>query len=590
MSDTLNLVNSIWPNGMKVDSDGHALFYPLGTKKKYVPASSSQWPKGTKLVSPFVYDKNDKLVGFVDTKALTVSKNTTICLPYEHIEAEFSAINKGQLQIHAPNAITKKASWKDSKVENIPEVQFKYKGCKNKVDVKNIQYDFLADIANGTWSEHLWDLTNADAMFSGCTALTSFSSDLPSLTNSNSMFYECTALTSFKSDLPSLTNSFGMFSNCYNLTSFNGDLSSLTNGTNMFENCSNLKSFNGDLSSLTDGTNMFYRCENLASFKSNLSSLINGSNMFNYCENLASFKSNLSSLTEGSWMFLNCSKLSSFISDLSSLTEGYGMFYSCENLTSFTSDLPNLTDGTTMFYSCKNLPSFKSNLPSLTNGERMFSYCIKFTSFSSKLPSLKSGRGMFSMCKNLTTFNSNLSKLTIGTSMFANCDNFTSFKSDLSSLTNGDYMFDWCKLDTASVQNIADTINTYNGTIHIGIGNSEPNEQEEAAFNKMVSKGWTVYVKGNGSSSSNKWNPTSLTPIDGEETTTPIPFWAKPVPSDEEYAKYVDEQGNFFNILGGQFIYGDDISTYGMFTCEEDAAANMRLTPYIKPQTEIEKQ
>ena len=33
MSNTLILANSIWPNGMKVDSDGHAVFYPLGTKK-----------------------------------------------------------------------------------------------------------------------------------------------------------------------------------------------------------------------------------------------------------------------------------------------------------------------------------------------------------------------------------------------------------------------------------------------------------------------------------------------------------------------------------------------------------------------------
>ena len=112
---------------MKVDSDGHAVFHPLGTNKVEVPTSSAQWPKGNKLVSPFVYDEDDKLVGFIDTKALTVSGNTTIYLPYTHIEAQFSAIDKGQLQIHAPNAITKKASWKDSGVEDIPsEVQYKY--------------------------------------------------------------------------------------------------------------------------------------------------------------------------------------------------------------------------------------------------------------------------------------------------------------------------------------------------------------------------------------------------------------------------------------------------------------------------------
>jgi hypothetical protein len=34
--------------------------------------------------------------------------------------------------------------------------------------------------------------------------------------------------------------------------------------------------------------------------------------------------------------------------------------------------------------------------------------------------------------------------------------------------------------------------------------------------------------------------------------------------------------------LGGQFIYGDDLSTYGMFTCEDDAAANMGLTKIEK--------
>jgi hypothetical protein len=139
MSDTLIIPNSIWPNGMKVDSDGHAVFYPLGTNKIEVPTSSSEWPKGDTLISPYVY-QDDKLVGFVDTKALTVSKTTTIYLPYEHIEADFSAIDKGKLQIHAPNAITKKVSWKDSGAEDIPEVQFKYKGCKNGDDVKNAEH------------------------------------------------------------------------------------------------------------------------------------------------------------------------------------------------------------------------------------------------------------------------------------------------------------------------------------------------------------------------------------------------------------------------------------------------------------------
>jgi hypothetical protein len=140
-------------------------------------------------------------------------------------------------------------------------------------------------------------------------------------------------------------------------------------------------------------------------------------------------------------------------------------------------------------------------------------------------------------------------------------------------------MFKGCNLDTASVQHIADTINTPSskGTIHIGIINTTPNSQETTAFNTIASKNWTVFVGVNGGSST-QWTPTSLTPIDGEEQQTPIPYWAKPISSDEQNARYVDSEGNFYNILGGNYIYGDNLETYGMFTCEEDAAAQMRLT------------
>lgn len=240
MSDTLKIANSIWPNGMKVDSDGHAVFYPLGTNKVKVPTSSSEWPKGNKLVSPFVY-QDDKLVGFVDTKALKVFNNTTIYLPYEHIEAEFPEIIKGKLQIHAPKAITKKVSWKDSGVEDIPEVQFKYKGYTTIDQIKaDFNYDYLADIANGTWSEPLWDLEQgSDGQYDGA------------------MFYNRSQLTTFSSDLPSLTNGNWMFSYCYNLIAFTSDLSSLTNGSEMFNYCKNLTSFSSEMPSLTNSGYMF---------------------------------------------------------------------------------------------------------------------------------------------------------------------------------------------------------------------------------------------------------------------------------------------------------------------------------------------
>ena len=216
----------------------------------------------------------------------------------------------------------------------------------------------------------------------------------------------------------------------------------------------------------------------------------------------------------------------------------------------------------------------------------MFNNCSNLTTFDSDLSSLINGHSMFLYCYNLTTFIADLGSLTDGGSMFYNCQNLTNFTSNLSSLTDGAYMFSGCRLNTASIKNIAETIKTVTGRppIHIGIDNTTPNEQETEAFNTIASKGWTVYV--NGYSDSNIFNPTALIPIDGEEISTPIPYWAKPVQSDEEHAQYVDENGNFFNILGAQFIYGDDLSTYGMFTCEEDAAAQMRLTPYTKPQTE----
>lgn len=290
---------------------------------------------------------------------------------------------------------------------------------------------------------------------------------------------------------------------------------------------------------------------------------------------------NFTLLTQGERGFV----LSEFNSDLSSLRNGNAMFPYCSNLTSFNVDLPSLTDGICMFYGCTNLTSFSSDLPSLTNGDNMFIGCTALTSFTVNLPKMTNGRMMFRDCNNLTTFTSNLSSLTNGYYMFMDCTNLTSFTSDLSSLTNGSGMFSRCKLNTASVQNIADTINPNppsGAAINIYIGNSTPNEDEIAAFDTIASKGWTVYVNGS------EYTPSAAAAImtldeNGEEVSTPIPYYAKPVPDTEKTASYVDANGNFFNIVGAQFIYGDDISTYGMFTCEADAATNMGLTKIEKP-------
>ena len=467
MATIIDPPNSVWPNGLKVDSEGYVTFYPLGTNK--VDISTVTWPDGDKLVSPFVY-KNDKLVGFVDTEALTVSGSATTTMNYSHIEADFASISEGKLTVNAPNAIVKKFSWSvvDNGNDNVI-VTIKYKGCETVDDVKAVDPDYLTtDIVDGVWSEGLGDLTNGIEMFAGCA----------------------------------------------NLTTFTSDLSSLTDGTGMFAVCTNLTTFTSDLSSLTDGYSMFTRCSNLTSFEE----------------------------------------------DLSSLTVGNGMFIYCSALTTFTSDLSSLTNGNNMFAGCTNLTTFTSGLSSLTDGQYMFTDCA-----------------------NLTTFTSGLSSLTDGYSMFRGCSNLTTFTSDLSSLTEGIGMFMDCKLDTPSIKNISETIKavTNKPKIYIGIGNTTPTEEENTYLAQIHNKGWQVYV--NGSSSGNIFNPTATTPIDGEEVTTPIPYWAKPVPATEETAKYVDADGNFYNILGGQFIFVDDPDTYGMFINEEDAAANMRLTKIEKP-------
>jgi hypothetical protein len=450
---------------------------------------------------------------------LILNDSATTTLDYDYVRISLPNISEGDLTINRGTRskyfnVRYGITVEGDGEEGGTVITLKYKGCKTVADVKAVDANYkTTDIVDGVWSEGLGDLEDA-----------------------------------------SIGGYDGMFANCTNLTTFTSDLSSLTNGNMMFYG-SRLASFSSDLPSLTNGSYMFNSCSNLTTFDSDLPSLTNGNHMFSYCFNLTTFDYDLSSLTEGENMFNSCSTLESFSSDLSSLTNGYSMFGYCDKFTSFSSNLSSLTNGEEMFSHCSTLESFSSNLSSLTNGEEMFCYCGSLTSFSS-----------------------NLSSLTNGYSMFYYCSTLESFSSNLSSLTNGYWMFLRCKLDTASVQNIADTINTVSsGTIHIGIGNTEPNDQEETAFNTMVDKGWIVYVGGNGGSSS-QWNPTSLTPIDGEVIQTPIPFYAKPVQSDEEHAQYVDAEGNFYNILGGNYIYGDDLSTYGMFTSEEDAAANMRLT------------
>ena len=261
MATIIDPPNSVWPNGLKVDSEGYVTFYPLGTNK--VDISTITWPDGDKLISPFVY-QNDKLVGFVDTKALTVSGSATTTMNYNHIEADFASISEGALTVNAPNATVKKFTWAvstggDETFDFViidfntadEEIINTVRTAKRVVDNKLYDAD---DNLIGTWDTSKLEVGgfedeetgNFDGLFNNKTEdswtsrgiiLSEFDSDLPSLTNGNFMFFFCENLTSFSSDLPSLTDGTAMFSACHNLTSFSSDLSSLTNGHSMFYGC-----------------------------------------------------------------------------------------------------------------------------------------------------------------------------------------------------------------------------------------------------------------------------------------------------------------------------------------------------------------
>ena len=307
MSDIFS--NSIWPNGIKTDSENYAVFYSLGQNKITIPINAEDWPNGTKLISPFVYDENDKLVGFVDTKAMTVSGSATTTMNYSHIEADFSSISEGSLTIDAPNATVKKFTWAVStggsetfdfviidfnttNQETINTVRTAKRVVNNKlydaddnligtIDTSKIEVGGIFDL----------EVAKIDGLFCNLDLiaggnrgliLSEFDSDLSSLRDGSAMFFRCSQLESFTSNLSNLTDGGYMFQECASLTSFNADLSSLTVGEAMFWVCSTLTSFASDLPNLTNGDAMFSNCKLDAPSVKNIIDTIN-----TYSEKLA---------------------------------------------------------------------------------------------------------------------------------------------------------------------------------------------------------------------------------------------------------------------------------------------------------------
>ena len=454
----------------------------------------------------------------------------------------------------------------------------------------NIQTDAIVDgcafFRTGnieSFKSKLTSMTTGYHMFSN-SKLKTFEADTPSLTNGDSMFWS-TDLESFKGDLSNLTMGFQLF-NDTKLTSIEDSdvrsLSTLSNGQGMFAMCSKLTNVDLDLQSLTDGNSMFTACENLE--KVNLYTPI---------------------MKSASSMFMDCWKLTDCIVDMEHVKNAvYAFAYT--SITSFTKSLQSLVIGQFMFQGCDCLEKFNSKLSSLENGEWMFDDCIKLRDFKcDNLNSLKRGYEMFEDTL-IPSFTYDLPKLINGDEMFNGCTKLTSFIGALPSLISGNNMFKNCKLDTFSLMTIADSINNlveagyaikngnkweynnnssyFSGTITISFetsGLSEEQIQENLNYCQEISdKGWTVYASGT-TTGSHTINPTAIDDME-EMTPVSIPYYAKPILSDEKNGNYTDNNGNYYNIIGGQYIFGDDVSSYGMFLNEEEAALNMGLTKIEK--------
>lgn len=458
-----------------------------------------------------------------------------------------------------------------------------------------------------SFSSDLSNLTNGKDMFSFSTSFTSFSGDLSNLINGDSMF-SSTKLTSFRGDLSSLTNGNHMFSST-KLTSFNGDLSNLNNGRVMFQRTS-LTFFNGDLSNLVNGDQMF--CETpLTSFIGYLSSLINGSNMF---------RGTSLTLFNGNNMF-GTTSLDPFNGDLSNLTNGYQMFRDTP-LTSFSGNLSSLIYGSEMFYNT-SLTSFDGDLSSLPDGESMFQ-STSLTSFNSDLSSLVIGDYMFSNTHKRGYTISHY-KMVDGVSKEVTehfrAEGLTSFSGDLSSLQSGYGMFgtggsvsytneegvtettkNITPLDEQSIMIIADTIKDLNGFtdwsdsvyeenrgyISLGYDSAVCDAAKiEEYCTEIMNKGWTVYLNGTVQTTDEGIEGIATADEDGTITVTPVPYYCKPVEVDQKNAEWTDGE-KYYIIRGAQKVFGDDLSTYGMFTSIEDAAMNMGFTPYEYVEEETE--
>ena len=216
------------------------------------------------------------------------------------------------------------------------------------------------------------------------------------------------------------------------------------------------------------------------------------------------------------------------------------------------------------------MESFKCDNFGLHNADNMFCGCTKLNEFNVDMSKVTSGSYTFEDCESLEKFDSNLESLQYGYCMFRMCSSLKHFSSDLSSLADGDYMFEGCRLDTDSLTIIADTIKNWDfcadqyRKITVGIGHIATDKDRELC-EEMVAKGWAVelqYYDSDRDCTMGECFSSTLEEDEGMSITVMQPYYAKPVETNQKRARFVSQDGKYYNIAGGNEIFGDDL--YGI--------------------------
>ena len=327
-------------------------------------------------------------------------------------------------------------------------------------------FDMPAADERPAWTNGNFTTAHFDTSFAQYTGLTSL----------RSWFYECNKLAAVTGlanlNTANVTNTQAMFSGCSGLTSL--DLSSfntanVTDMQGMFSGCRALTSL--DLSgfntaNVTSMGWMFYNCEALASLDLsgfNTANVTNMGWMFTNCYMLPSLdlsSFNTANVTDMSLMFSGCRALTSL--DLSGfntakVTSMHEMFYGCSELASLdlsSFNTANVTDMQGMFEGCAKLASLdlsSFNTAKVTNMQDMLQGCAKLASLdlsSFNTANVTDMQGMFSGCRALTSLDLsgfNTAKVYDMRDMFLNCGELkTIYCNDAWTCSEYNHMFEGC--------------------------------------------------------------------------------------------------------------------------------------------------